>query len=335
MEKNLPAKNLQQETKHVSGLLERYPLYHLYMRFNYGYIKKGVLPGLFLVLVLTNASAQQSLIKYTQFADNLTPFNQAYSVLDEAGSVNTLVSRQFAEIQNGAPTALMVNLNIPFPDAGASAGLVVKNNSEGPETLTEINAFFAKSVQLTANQFLAVSLNAGARKYVFQDPDPTDPEFEDVRQTNPNLGFGIMLYSDNYYLGLSAPELTIRSLGNAASVSHVDLENHYYFTGAYLASLDEDFKFKPAMLAAYAKGTAAVMAVSGTLYIKNILGLGVSYRTDKQAAGMVSFTADNFKIGYSYQVGTSAGNFSAANNATHEVTFSYRFGKGAANPKFL
>jgi len=298
------------------------------------YFKKTIFSAGLLLTGLC-ASAQQSLIKYTQFADNLTPYNQAYAVLDKAGSVSSLVSRQLVQIQNGAPTALLLNANIPFENINGSAGLVIKNNSEGPETLTEFNAFFAKSVQLTTSQFLAVSLNAGLRKYVFQDPDPADPQFADVRQTNPNLGFGVMLYSDDYYLGLSAPELTIRSLGNAATVSQVDLENHYYFEGGYLATLDDNFKFRPAMLVAYAKGTPAVMALSGTLFIENALGLGASYRTDKQAAGIVSFTIDNFRFGYSYQLGTAAGNFSAANSATHEVTLSYRFGRGAVNPKFL
>ncbi len=287
-----------------------------------------------LLAVAMHVNAQQSLIKYTQFADNLTPFNQAYSVIDKAGSVTSLVSRQFVEIQNGAPTALMVNANVPFESINSSGGLLIKDNSEGPETLTEINAYFAKSVQLTTDQFLAVSLNAGVRKYVFQDPDPTDPEFQDVRQTNPNLGFGIMLYSDSYYLGLSAPELTIRSLGNAGVVNQVDLENHYYFSGGYLTG-DDDFKFRPAVLVAYAKGSPAVMAASGTIFLKDVLGLGAGYRTDKQASAIISVTVDNFRFGYSYQAGTSSSNFGAANSATHEITLSYRFGRGAANPKLL
>jgi type IX secretion system PorP/SprF family membrane protein len=302
---------------------------------NYANLKKLLLLSVFSLIGITGANAQQNLIKYTQFADNLTPFNQAYSMLDKAGSVSSLVSRQFIDIQNGAPTALMLNLNVPFENVNASGGLVIKNNSEGPETLTEINAFFAKSIQLTSNQFLAVSLNVGFRKYVFEDPDPTDPEFTDVRQTDPNLGFGIMLYSDNYYLGLSVPELTIRSLGNAAAVSQVELENHYYFSGAYLAPLDEDFQLKPAVLVAYAKGASAVMAASATLYIQNVLGLGASYNTDKHVGGILSVNLDRFKVGYSYQVGTASGNFSAANSATHEVTLSYRFGKGSGEPKFL
>ena len=290
------------------------------------------------VLSLAGSAAKaqsQNLINYTQFADNLTPFNPAYSLLDKSGSVSTLLSRQFVEIQNGAPTAFLMNLNLPFESIDAAGGLIIKNNSSGPETLTEINAFFAKAIQLTGTDFLSVSLNAGMRKYVFLNPDPSDPEFTDVRQTNPNLGFGVMLYSDTYYLGLSVPELTIRSLGNAAVTTQIDLENHYYFAGGILLPMDEDFKFKPAALVAYAKNTNVLASISGTLYIKDIVGLGVGYRTDKQMSGILSYTFDYFRLGYSYQVGTSSNNLGAINSATHEVTLSYRFGKGTMTPKLL
>jgi len=290
---------------------------------------------LFVLLGSMAANAQQRLNNYAQFADNVTPFNPAYSLLDKAGSVNTLLSRQFVEIQTGAPTYFLFNLNIPFESMNAAGGLILKNNSIGPETLTEINAFFAKSIQLTDKDFLSVSLNAGFQKYVFQDPDPTDPEFSDIRQNTPNLGFGVMFYSDNYYVGLSVPELTIRNLGNASAQSQADLENHYYICGAILAPLDEDFTFKPASIIAYSQHNNVVASVSGTLYIKNTLGLGVDYRTDKQVAGILSYTLDYFRLGYSYQVGTSSNNLGAINNATHEVTLSYRFGRGSGTQKLL
>ena len=122
------------------------------------------------VLSLAGSAAkaqQQSLINYTQFADNLTPFNPAYSLLDKSGSVSTLFSRQFIEIQNGAPTAFLMNLNLPIESIRRRGRFIVKNNSKGPETLTEINAFFAKAVQLTDQDFLSVSLNAGSVNMYF------------------------------------------------------------------------------------------------------------------------------------------------------------------------
>lgn len=290
-----------------------------------------------LLLTVTGVKAQQkqSLINYTQFADNIMPFNPAYSLLDKSASINSLLSRQFTQIQSGAPTYFLLNLDVPIESIGGNTGLIVKNNSIGPETLTEVNAYFAKSIQLTGKDFLAVSLNAGFRKYVFQDPDPTDPEFTDVRQTNPNVGFGVMLYSDTYYLGLSAPELTVKSLGGGTTQTQADLGNHYYITGAILAPMDEDFTFKPAALVAYGQGSSVVAAVSGTLYIKNIIGIGAGYRTDKQLSGILSYTVESFRLGYSYQVGTASNDFGGINTATHEVTLSYRFGKGTLSTKLL
>src|ERR1700753_3060976 len=126
---------------------------------------------------IVKAQEKQNLINYTQFAENITPFNPAYSLLDKSGSINTLLSRQFTQIQTGAPTYFLMNLNLPFESINGDAGIIVRNNSLGPESLTEINAFFAKAVQLTDEDFLSVSINAGFRKYVFLNPDPADPEF--------------------------------------------------------------------------------------------------------------------------------------------------------------
>jgi type IX secretion system PorP/SprF family membrane protein len=282
-----------------------------------------------------NAQAEK-IIGYTQYADNLTAFNPAYSLLDKAGSVSSLLSRQFVEIQNGAPTAFLFNLNLPFEQMDASGGLIVKNNSIGPETLTEVNAFFAKAIQLTDKDFLSVSLNAGFRKYVDLALDPDDPEFNtDIRQTSPNLGFGVMAYGDDYFLGISVPELTIKSLGNADVTSQVDLKNHYFLTGALLEPLDDDFKFKPSFIIAYASGAPVEADVSGMLYIKDMIGLGVGYRTSKLAEGMITYTFNYFRLGYSYQVGTESNNFGGVNSATQEITLSYRFGKGLLTPKLL
>jgi len=52
-------------------------------------------------------------------------------------------------------------------------------------------------------------------------------------------------------------------------------------------------------------------------------------------AAILSYNLDQFHIGYSYQFGTSDVNLGVANNATHEVTLSYHFGKNIGKPKLL
>ena len=282
-------------------------------------------------LLLLNAvktKAQQANFSYNQYADNLTPLNPAYSVMDKAGFVNVLGRKQFVGI-SGAPQTLLFSGSIPIKSFNSSAGLIVLNDQFAVEHLTEINGFFAKSIQLTNESYLAVSLNFGVRNYVanYSSLDYNDPQFKnDVRQTTPNLGFGVMYYGANYYIGVSLPELTLQGLGDASVQRSNYLKDHYYFAAGYLADLSPDVKFKPAMLVSYSKGTTTVANFSGTFFLKEQLGLGFNYNTSKQLAGILSVNTSSFKIGYSYAFSTSGNNLGGFNNTTNELSLSYRFG---------
>lgn len=283
-----------------------------------------------LILLLTGSRirAQQNTFSYNQYADNLTPVNPAYSLLDKAGNVNILGRRQFVGL-DGAPTSLLMSGSLPIESIGATAGLFLVNDKFAVENQTEVNAFFAKSIQLTRNTYLSVSINAGIRSYIanYSTLDPNDPIFStDVRETKPNIGFGVMFFSDNYYIGLSVPELSFRNLGSASVLQANYLRSHYYFCGGLLARLSDDLQFKPATLVSYLQGSPVIADISGTLYMAEQLGLGVNYRTNKQVAGIISVNANSFKVGYSYQFGTSSTNLGGYNNATHEVSISYRWG---------
>src|SRR6185312_2700360 len=291
--------------------------------------KKWSISLLMLGLAMGLKAQQQQEFGYTQYMANLTPFNQAYSMLDKNGSVSALVRRQFLGIQGG-PSTFILNGNLPIESMDASAGFLVMNDQFAIEHNTQIGAYFAKSIQVGESQFLAVSLSAGLKYYTanLSSLDANDPEFRnDVRQTVPNLGFGVMYYTDRYYLGLSMPELTITGLGTAAIQQNTNFRNHYYFSGAYLLDLDQDIKFKPATLLAYANGVPFTANVSGTIYLKDVIGVGVNYRSDNAISGLVSVNVEAFKLGYSYQFSTASRNLGGLNNAIHEITLAYRFGK--------
>jgi type IX secretion system PorP/SprF family membrane protein len=292
--------------------------------------------SLCLLLIVTghSAVAQQQAFSYTQYMDNLTPFNPAYSLLDKAGSIHSLARKQWVGIE-GAPVTYLINGNLPIESIDGAAGLIVFNNQLAIEHQSEVNAYFAKGIQLNSENYLGVSINAGVRNYAanYSTLDSSDPTFrDDVRGTKPNIGFGVIYYSGWYYLGISAPELTITSLGTASIQSNTNFRNHYYFSGAILADINEDIKFKPATLVAFAKGVPLVADVSVTLYMKQTLGLGINYRTDKTMAGIITINVNAFHVGYSYQLGTSSANLGGFNNATHEISLSYRFGKLTTTP---
>ena len=297
--------------------------------------KKWILVSILSVFIV-NARAQQQEFGYTQFMDNLAPINPAYSLIDKSGSLNALIRKQFVGVP-GAPNTFIFNTSFPLESINGSTGLVVSNDQFAVEQNTQISAFFAKAVQVGDSEYLSVSLSAGVKKYVadYSTLDPGDPQFRnDVRETKPNLGFGILFYSDTYYVGISVPELTVTGLGTASVQDNSNFKNHYYLAGAIIESLDEDFKVKPAALFSYVNGTPVITNLSGTLYIKEVLGIGLSYRSTKSAAGLFSINTSTFRLGYSYQFNTASTNLGGFNNTTHEVTLMYRFGK-LTNTKLL
>lgn len=288
--------------------------------------------GLLLFLTTVKSYAQQQAFSYNQYADNLVVLNPAYSLLDKSGSISALGRRQFIGIE-GAPTTLLFNGSLPIPSINAAAGLFVVNDQFAVERLTEVNAFFAKAINLNEQTKLAVSLNAGLKSYRanYLLLDPNDPTFgTDVRETQPNIGFGVMLFTERYYIGLSAPQLMIQRLGTASVQQAGYLQSHYYLAGAYLFNSEEDLAIKPAILAVYTKDLPVNLNLSTTIYLKNLLGIGVNYNTNRLFAGMLSVHGKKFKIGYSYEFGTSVGKLQGYNNATNEISLSYRFGNSTA-----
>jgi type IX secretion system PorP/SprF family membrane protein len=282
------------------------------------------------------AQAQQ-FFTYSQYMNNLTPLNPAYSLLDNNGSINALVRKQWVGIP-GAPTTFVFNANLPLESIGASSGLIAMDDQFAVEHLTEINAYFAKSVRLTASDYLAVSLNAGIRRYVanYSNLDPGDPAFNDnLDETKPNLGFGVLLYSDKYYLGVAVPELTVRSLGTGSIIDNNYFRNHYNFSAAYLIDVAEDIDFKPAGLLTYTRGVPVIADVSGTFYLKKMIGFGLDYRSNNEIAGIMSVSLDVFKFGYSYQFGTASDNIGGISFATQELTLTYRFGRHLSEHRLL
>jgi hypothetical protein len=93
---------------------------------------------------------------------------------------------------------------------------------------------------------------------------------------------------------------------------------------------------KPAALATYTKGVPFIMDFSTTLYLKSTLGICANYRSNNEMSGIISVTSNIIKLPYNYQFFTTSNNLGGLlSNATHEVTFSYRFGNHLLSKNIL
>jgi len=299
---------------------------------------KSAILTIALILMVCISRAQQS-SSFNQYHDNQIPFNTAYSLLDKAGSVNLNSRKQWAGIE-GAPYTFQLNGSLPLEKINGAAGLSLTYDKFNIEKLTEVSAFFAKSVQLSDGNFLAASVSAGFRNYIasYSEVDPHDISFRnDIRETVGTAGLGILLYSpEKYYIGASLPRLSFRSLGTASAEEKRNYSNTYYFSGAYLFTLNEEVKLKPATMVAYARTFDTQADVSATVYLKDRFGFGVNYRTTDEIAGILSVILNNnIKFGYSYQTGFGSSNLGRISKGTHEISVGLRFGKKATQPKLL
>ena len=293
-------------------------------------IRKETIVWLILLFITTSAYSQQGL-SYTQYIDNQTPVNPTFSLMNPYGTLNTLVRKQWVGVP-GAPTTYLIDGSVPIASINGSAGFVAENDVLAVENLSELNVFFAKGIRLSETQNLAVSISAGFRNYVanYSQLDASDPVFaNNINETKPNLGFGIMYYTPSYYVGVSAPDLTFRSLGTASVENNTNFESYYYFSAGASTKLGEDYEFKYATLEAYGKNVPLLANVSALFYLKNIIGFGVNYRSNNEVAGMLSIDYNILHIGYAYEFAATPSTIGGYSNATHEITLGIRFGKGS------
>ncbi|EHQ25598.1 PorP/SprF family type IX secretion system membrane protein [Mucilaginibacter paludis] len=285
-----------------------------------------------IILTVFDTHAQQT--SFTQYMDNLTPVNPAFSLRnDGAGTISTAVRKQWVGVP-GAPTTYLFNGDFPIQSMDGSAGLIIRDDQFSVEHLTTLNVFLAKSIQINDFQHLAVSINAGFKNYIanYSSLGYGDALLTNINEREPNMGFGVMFYDDDYYFGVSVPEISLRSLGVGSVQTNQSFRNNYYLTGAFYMDLNEDFKIKPASLVSYTRGVPVIADISTTLYAKDTYGLGVNYRTNNEVATILSFKTDSFHIGYSYQFGTASNNIGSFSNATHEIMLSFHFDSPNSKP---
>ncbi|WP_130858374.1 PorP/SprF family type IX secretion system membrane protein [Olivibacter jilunii] len=287
-----------------------------------------------LLLHLTFTKAQQA-PTYNQYANQPTALNPTASLLRPDGEVALLGRKQWVNLE-GAPTSYWMTAHAPWHKFNAAIGLNVRHESLAIENATELSAFLAKSVRLSENEYLAMSMSLGVSFYngSFSQVDPNDPAFRsDIRESTALMGFGVLLYRpEGYYVGLSMPRLALSDLGSGGDINRqYNFSNQYHLMGGAVLRLDQSFDIKPAFLASYIPGVPLQADFSAMIYVQKKAGLGLNARTNSDLSALLEIMVGPLKLGYSYQFNSNDNPLKRRiDNATHEVGLSYRFGSGKA-----
>ena len=161
--------------------------------------------------------------------------------------------------------------------------------------------------------------------------DQWNPDEEGIPQAEASklaldIGFGMFLNSNSYFVGASVTHLNQASivLGETARVF---LARHYYLASGYNIKLSDPlFELHPSF---YLKTDLIVyqVDVAVDLVYRERFSAGLNYRINDAIGLLVGFEMNNgLKIGYAYDIMTSA--LAAYGGGSHELYLSYSIDLG-------
>lgn len=282
-----------------------------------------------LVVGSVSLKAQQRSI-YSQYMFNGLSINPAYSATDIASNLSIHHREQWVGL-DGAPRTSTLSFYTPTGFSSLSVGAMAWYDKIGVNSQFGGSISAAIKTQLAANLFLAAGLNIGA-DYGHSDLPSLagttyDPLFQRVeRDINGVVGAGLILYSSNFYLGVSAPQvqnITLKEEKNEGREKGMFLR-HFYVSGGYLWDIDQDFKLKPNFLVRFPEKSSMQYDINLSAYLFNRFWIGASWRSEESINVLFKYEfSPKFEFVYSYDILTGASGKVA--NGSHEVMLSYRF----------
>ncbi len=294
--------------------------------------------SIILLFFVALSSAQQE-AQYTQYMYNMNVVNPAY-VTNDPGILylGSLYRTQWTGIE-GAPRTANVFANLPLNEK-TELSLNYINDQIG-DVLTE-NTFgvnYAYIIQLNRDAKLSMGLKAGISDLAFDFSRTNvnqDPSFQNSNRTLINLGAGAFLFSDNYYIGLSAPNFLPADI-NSNNENLYERKTQFYLMSGYIFEMNRDLKLKPSFVVKQALGSPLSFDLSMNALVYDTFEAGISYRYQESLSFLAAVDiAYNLRIGYAYDYNTNKLN--DFNNGSHEIILLYNFeflrSKKYTSPRF-
>ncbi len=290
--------------------------------------------GLLLILLtglsISSAFGQQTAM-YTQYMFNTLAINPGYAGSRNVISATALLRNQWTGVE-GAPTTQTFTLDAPINQKKVGLGLQLFSDKLGRTSNTGAVASYAYRIRMSKASLsfgLQGSLSVFDADYNSIELDPSglsnDPAFaSNDKKTLFNFGTGIYYNTDRFYAGLSSPELINNILPGSATDKNRQTF-HLFLMSGYVFPINNTFKLKPSVLIKGVKGAPLEADVNTSLWIKDVLSLGVQYRTNADMSGLVEVQiAPQIRFGYAYDHSTTS--LSSYNSGSHEIMLRYEFG---------
>ena len=137
--------------------------------------------------------------------------------------------------------------------------------------------------------------------------DATYAEYSiSVNDYTMDVGTGLYLYSEDFYFGIAADQLTGDLVRFGVGTVNFDPKMHYRAILGYKFKTNSDVTITPNALVKYIMSSPISIEGGLQLEFKERFWLAASYRSSKTIIGMFGFDVNRlFKVGYSFDFSTS------------------------------
>ena len=293
-----------------------------------------VLMLLAVMLFAYQKSIAQTEPMYSQYMFNMLGVNPAYAGNREASSFNFFQRSQWIGLQ-GAPQTTSFSFDQSILNKRAGWGIQFYDDKIGVEKADGINIMGSTRIQVSENGILSGGLSLGLMNYridlmnVTGRFTPNDPAFySNLNKWMPSLGLGVYYNTDNFYAGVSIPNI-LKSRLTAFDLIRSGLQKvnqkHIFLTTGIVIPINEDLKLKPSTMIKMVEGAPIEADFNTNIWLRDIIGVGVSYRTGDAVIGMAEIQVNqNLRFGYAYDMTISPLKF--YNTGTHEIMIRYEIG---------
>lgn len=280
----------------------------------------------YFALIFFSVLYAQQEAQFTQYMHNTFNFNPAYTGSRGAMNIFILHRAQWIGLE-GAPETNTVSISSPIEGTNLGVGLSIINDKIGISNQNSIAAAISYSIKTSKKYKLSFGLQCTAQllsvdfsrltlrnpsDYAISQQSSLDNSF------SPNIGAGIYFYSDKMYFGLSIPQLLDAKYYNDNASTVYSEQKHSFFMAGRVFDLNENIKFKPAILSKIVPGAPMQLDVSGNFLIYDKITFGAAYRWNVAMSGLAGFQINNsWYIGYAYDLETNK--LAHYNSGSHEI----------------
>ncbi|MEO0555696.1 MAG: type IX secretion system membrane protein PorP/SprF [Bacteroidota bacterium] len=277
---------------------------------------------LLLVILAHPIYAQQDPL-LSQYQFNQLPVNPAYAGVNDVASFDLQYRSQWGGVE-GAPTTVLLSGHSSFFQNQVGLGFSLVHDQVGINTNTDFNLTYAYELEVASDVTLSFGLQTGlmSLQYDFNEltlEDPTDEDFinADDGFTKFNVGTGLFLSNERFYIGLSIPRL-LKVQEDIGEKTGERYNQHYYVTGGLIIDQLSSVVLKPYVVTRISEGASVSADIGVNALFADLIWGGIFTR-NFETVGINTFLNLNngIRIGYT---GELVSNDLSSGFNTHEVS---------------